>query len=247
MNQVSNSPDSGTGLPLEEAIHSAEPDALRKAATDPGLNEDLAVALLQRTDLPADAIESLSKNSAIIKSRKAKLAIVSHPHTPRYVSVGLIRQLFTFDLLQVALTPTVPADVKIAADEALIHRMETISSGERLAMARRGSGRIAARLLADSDARVMNTALDNPRLTEVLVVRALNDAHASAVFVNAVCGHAKWSVRQDVKIALLRNPRTPLHKAIELVKAFPPAAVRDILRNSRLSAPVKAHLLEHLT
>jgi hypothetical protein len=228
-----------------EPANQTPPETLQCAAADSSLTEDLALAFLQRGDLPPDTIEQLSKNSAVAKSRKVKLAIVGHAHTPRYVSMALVRQMFTFDLMQVGLTPTVPADVKVAADEVWIHRMDTISSGERLAMARRASGRIAAQLLSDTEERVMRTALDNGRLTEIQVVRALNTG-SSAEFVMAVCGHPKWSVRRDVGVALLRNPKTPLHKAVEIARALPAAVVRDVLHNSQLPALVKEHVLEQL-
>jgi hypothetical protein len=100
------------------------------------LDEDSALALLQRTDLQPDSIEKLSKNSIASKSRKVKLAIVRHPKSPRHVSLPLIRKLFTFDLMQVALTPVVAGDLKMAAEEVLINRLETISGGEKLSSLR---------------------------------------------------------------------------------------------------------------
>lgn len=76
-------------------------------ASDPLLTEDIALALLKKNDLSAGTIEDLSKNACVAKSRKVKLAIVSHLKTPRYVSLALVRQLFIFDLMRVALAPTV--------------------------------------------------------------------------------------------------------------------------------------------
>ena len=141
--------------PLEEAIRSSSPEVLVAAAADASLNEDLALTLLKRTDLPGESLERLSKNSSAMKSRKVKLALIEHPKTPRRVSVPMVRHLFTFDLMHVALTPVVPADVKAIADETLCNRMETITSGEKLTLAHRASGRVAAELLADSESRVI--------------------------------------------------------------------------------------------
>jgi len=98
-------------------------------AADPALSEEVALSLLKRPDLPVETLERLGKNSAVLKHRKVKIALVEHPRTPRHISLPLVRQLYTFDLVQVALTPTVPADLKRAADEALCNRLETISSG----------------------------------------------------------------------------------------------------------------------
>jgi hypothetical protein len=191
--------------PIESQIHSASNADLLRVAADPALTEDLALALLQRADLPAEVLEQLSKNGNVLKVRKVKLALVCHPHTPRHVSVPLARQFYTFDLLKVALSPSVPADVKVAADELLIGRQKTITIGERLSLARRASGRVAGALLLDSETRVMQTALENPRLTEAFVIQAVLRPHAGAVFIQTVARHSKWSYRREIRMALLRT------------------------------------------
>src|SRR6202048_2590437 len=129
-------------------IGSTLADLLRTAA-DPALTEDFALALLKRAALPPEVIEQLAKNTNALKSRKAKIALASHPHTPRHVSVPLARQFYTFDLMKVALSPPVPSDVKVAVDDILISRLKTVTTGERLTLARRASGRVAAALLLD--------------------------------------------------------------------------------------------------
>src|SRR5215467_7468189 len=153
-------------VPLDEAIQSTTPDVLKAVTADPSLTEDLAIALLKRPDLPPESVEHLSKNPSVAKSRKVKLAILEHAKTPRHVSLPMVRQLFTFDLVRVALAPLTPPDIKLAADETLINRLETIPQGERLSLARRSSGRVAAELLLDKETRVIRTALENDRLVE---------------------------------------------------------------------------------
>jgi hypothetical protein len=239
-------PEASQSIPLEEAVHSSDAEALTSAAADPTLTEDLALSLLKHADLPAEALEALSKNSNIIQRRKVRSALVGHPRTPRHISLPMLRHLYTFDLMQLALTPVVPADVKRAADEVLVTRLETISSGEKLSLARRASGRIAAELLADKEARVMQTALENSRLTESAIVRAVLRHDASAALVQAVCQHAKWSLRREVRIALLRNEKTPLARALEFARNLPPALLREVLQNSRLPASTKTGLLKDL-
>ncbi len=215
-------------------------------ASDAGLSEDAALALLRRPDLAADILEKLAKNGALLKQRKVKLALVEHPKTPRHVSLPFLRQLYTFDLMQVALTPSVPADVKLAADEALCNRMETISSGEKLTLAHRASGRVAGELLLDRDARVMQAALQNARLTDARIVRALMRPEASAAFVEAVAHHPQWSLRREVRVALLRNEKTPMARAVEFARGLPLGQLKEILQNSRLPANVKSVLIADL-
>lgn len=241
--QSAYGPEAASVLPLKHAIHSTERDDLLRAAADPALTGDLALAMLKRTDAPGEALEQLAKNRAALKLRKVKIALACHPHTPRHVSVPLIRQFYTFDLMKVALSPAVPADVKLTADETLIVRLKTITLGERLTLARQASGRIAGALLLDADQRIMRAALENPRLTEAPVVQAVLNPEASAALVQAVSRHAKWSCRRDVQIALLRTEHLSLARALEFARGIAAPQVREILQNSRLSAKIKEQLL----
>ncbi len=231
---------------LAAQVHSASPDDLLRAASDPALTEDLALALLNRADLPAEVLEQLARNAAVLKLRKVKVALVCHPHTPRHVSVPLARQFYTFDLARVALAPTVPADVKVAADESLIARLKTITTGERLSLSRRASGRVAAALLLDSEARVMQTALENSRLTEALVIQAVLRPQATAAVIQAVAHHAKWSYRREVRMALLRAEYLSLARALQFSRDLPPATVREALQASRLPARIKDQVLREI-
>jgi hypothetical protein len=89
---------------------------------DSALREDVELSLLKQPELSSEA--HMAANGSVLLPRKVMLALVEHPQTPRQVSLPLLRRLYTFDLMRVALTPTVPAEVRRAADEALSRRME---------------------------------------------------------------------------------------------------------------------------
>jgi hypothetical protein len=261
---------SSPGEPQTPAAAASE--ELLRTATDPDLTEDLALALLKHAELAPEVLERLAKNGNALKSRKVKIALASHPRTPRHVSVPLARQLYTFEMMRVALSPVVPADVKVAVDDLLISRLNTVTVGERLTLARRASGRVAAALLVDVESgsgktrkddlqddaagkrrkdagadtpelRVMRTALENPRLTEALVINAVLRPGASVSLVQAVARHEKWSPRKEVRAALLRTEHLSLARALEFGREIPAVLRREILASSRLPEKIKEQLL----
>jgi hypothetical protein len=254
------------------------PQDLLHAAGDPALTEDLALAVLKYADLSPEVLEQLAKNANALKSRKVKIALVSHPHTPRHVSVPMARQFYTFDLMKVALSPMVPADLKVAVEDALISRLKAVTAGERVTLARRASGRIAAALLAEPEtaavragdgkiadgkindgkiknaatvhreARVMPAALENPRLTESLVINAVLRPTASAALIEAVARHPKWSCRREIRAALLRTADLSLACALEFSREIPSHLLPELLASSRLPGKTKDQLLrENMT
>lgn len=224
---------------LTSLIHSHSADDLKRAAAHESLSEELALALLERRDLPPESLEALSKNAATLKSRQVLLALVAHPKAPRHVSLPVIRHLYTFELMQLALSPAVLADIKKEAEETLVSRLEKITIGERMTLARRASGRVAAALLLDAEPRVVEAAVTNPFLTEVLVVKALMAHKATASLVQLVAKDGKWSLRREVRVALLRNPFTPAEQAAQFARSLPSGVLHELLQDSRLSGPVR--------
>jgi len=215
-------------------------------AADPTLTEDLALALLARNILSVEAIEELSKNANLSSARKVRVGMVVHPRTPRGISLKLLRQLHTFDLMRVALLPVMSGDLKRVAAELLVSRLASITLGERISLARRAPETVAAALLLDKELRVLQAALENPRLTEAAIVRVLARPGASTALVQAVCRHGKWSPRHEIRLALVRHPKTPLAHALGFAHSMPPALVRDILHGSQLSEKVKTCLRKEL-
>jgi hypothetical protein len=245
--RVRSSADRKVVLPpdanLEESVHDSSPEIMIAAAGDSRLTEDLALALLNHRDLPREALEALNKNGQLMRQRKVRLAVVMHPRTPRHISVPTIRHIHTFELMQVALLPVVPPDVKRAAEEVLISKIANISSGERFTLAKQSSGRVAAALLLDKEERIMLAALSNPQMTELFIVRALKMERGTELLAPAVSRHQKWSFRNDVKAALLGNKHTPPARIIQLAAELPINLIKDVLRNGRLSPQAKNSLV----
>lgn len=234
-------------IPNPPAGEESAPDGREaQSASKLSITEDHALALLERRDLRAEDIEKIFANAAAMKSRKVHLALAGHPQAPRRLSLRLVRELYTFDLMQFALSPAVAADLKRLADDLLIGRLQSITLGERLSLARRASNAVAAGLLLDKEIRVCQSALENGRLTETALTRALGRAEASPEFVETVCRHPKWSLRREIRLALLRNRHTPIERAVEYARSLPPALLRDILHASRLPEKTKERLKREL-
>ena len=226
MNELEKNPPSTSGQSQSPPRAQAKLD----------FNDDEALAQLQRADLSALEIALLAKSFVTAKNRKIAMGIVLHPRTPRHVSVPLLRRMFTFDLMRVSLTPQVAADIRRSAEDQILVRTESLSAGEKISLAKRASGRVAAALLQENDARVILPALENTRLTEALVVQALTKARAPAVLFARVSANRKWSQRREVQIALLRSTNTPLEWAQEFTKNFSEEFLREIVPQARFEA-----------
>jgi hypothetical protein len=215
--------------------HAAKPSAstVHRDTASSEIGEDQALAILQRADVAAEVLAQLARNPGVLKSRKVLQALAAHSRTPRHISISLLRRMFTFDLMQLALTPAVRADIKRTAEEQISLRLDSLSAGEKISLARRGPSRVAAELLKEKDVRILSVALNNGRLVEAGVVTALMRRDASQLLFKQVSEHPKWSQQLEVQIALLRSENTPLDRAIAFARHFSPEKLREILPQSR--------------
>lgn len=230
---------------LDELVHVSvtEVGVLCDVAGHHALSEELALTLLKRRDLPREVLEALSKNGRVMRRREVKTEIVKHQRTPRHISLPLIKHLYTTDLMHAALTPAVPADLKMAIEENLIKRMPSISTGERLMFSKRASGRVASYLLNDEEGRIVDAALNNPYMTEALVIKQLVMEQPSQLLTVHVARHPKWSLRKDIQAAMLKNPYTPFAFAITCAEGLKLKELKGLLFVSQLPEQIKEYLL----
>jgi hypothetical protein len=88
--------------------------------------------------------------------------------------------------------------------------------------------------------------MNNPYLTEACIVRTLMRDGVNLRFVEMVTKHPKWSLRLEIRCALLRNPKTPISVALHLAHTLPADVARDALFHSNLPAGVKTYLMAEI-
>ncbi|MGD0694482.1 MAG: hypothetical protein ABSB82_06465 [Terriglobia bacterium] len=211
-------------------------------ARNPNLQEPDLLRLLERKDLAPEVLREIAVHKQALRSYPVKLALARHPRTPRLISLPLLKFLHIFDLVRVAQTPAVPADVKRVVEEAILTKAERIPRSEKISLARRGSGRVAAGLLLTEDEELIRAVLDNPFLTEAHVVRVLSFEKLSPRVVGMLSRHDRWSCRYYLRLALVRNPHTPLDRVLNFL---PDLAVND-LREACLDRRMPAHLRKYV-
>jgi len=222
---------SGENQEFNERLRSGSPESLRELANDPALNDEQALLLLARKDLPGELIEELSQRKPLLKSYAVKKALVLHPHTPRLVSLRLLRDLYLMDLVQLTLTPGALAELKRNAESQLLARLPQLPLGQKITLARRGPGRVAGELLGEGHPQVLSIVLDNANLSEAHVLKALSKVKLEPRVVDAVARHPKWSSSYNVRLALVRQPAATLSTVLAYL---PELTVSDL---KELTAP----------
>jgi len=230
---------------LESFFSETAKEVLVALARNPNLLERDLLRLLERKDLPGEVLREIAAHPQTARHYAVKLALARHPKTPRLVSLPLLKFLYLFDLMRVSQTPATPADVKMAAEEALLKRAETIPRGERISLARRGSGRVAASLLVSADRELIEAALSNSFLSEAHLLKLLAREDLPPAVVESLAAHERWSHRYYLRLALIRNPKTPFPRVLEFLPDMAVNDLRDICLDRRMPEQVRRYILAH--
>jgi hypothetical protein len=241
--------EGGTPGALPKAVEPL-PKELPKSPRSPwGCNPDPGEAdllrFLERRDLPSEVVREVAERPEVSGSYALKLALARHPRTPRLCALPLLKFLHLFDLVRVAQTPAVPPEVKMAAEEAVLKKLEAIPRGEKITLARRATGRVASALLAADDVELAHAALENPFLSEADLLKILTRENLPRSVVESIARHKKWSQRYQIRLALIRHPLTPFAEILTFLPDISVADLRDACLDQRMAEPVRQYVLTH--
>jgi hypothetical protein len=231
-----------TGNELAALLHHPAAGVLLALLDNPALDETQLCLLLERKDLPAEILEEVARRKPLLKSYRVKRALAFHPRAPRLATLRLLRELYLMDLVQVALLPGTPAELKRNAEDQLAARLAQLPLGQKITLARRGPARIAGALLAEGHKQIVAVALDNANLTEAQILKVLSREKLSPDVIHAITQHRKWSCTYNVRLAVVRHPSAILSTVLSYLPELTVSDLRELAEPGIVSASLRKYL-----
>ena len=138
--------------------------------------------------------------------------------------------------------PNTSEKMQLASDQ----NGRTLTLGERRALARKPSVQSIERLLLDPDPMVLKHLLQNPRLTESLVLKVTSARPQKSQILLMVFEHNVWGHRREVQRSLCLNPYSPLSIRCALCSTLSKQELEELLREDKLARPLKAKINKQL-
>lgn len=107
--------------------------------------------------------------------------------------------------------------------------------GMRKALARKPDAKLLKRIARDQDHRVIKVLLDNPRLTEMDVVRIGATRPTSPQVLEEIARHPRWGARYAIKKVVIFNPHSPLSLALRLLAFMTLQDLEEALKSPDLN------------
>jgi hypothetical protein len=105
-----------------------------------------------------------------------------------------------------------------------------LSQIEKILLAVKADRTERALLVQDNDPRVLLSVLRNPRLTVDEVVRIAKSSFLNYQVAEVITKTGQWMASLDVRVALIRNAKTPPAFALRILPTLPDSEVRAIAR-----------------
>ena len=215
-------------------ILSSREEVLLAILRNPFLDHLHLQALLKRRGLGA-VITAIHADKRFMEIGSIKCAVAAHPDTPPGIAQSLLSLLYIFDQLKLCYIPGVPPDTRIAAERKIVQQIPTQPLGNKITLARRGTAAILEALLREAQPKILEACLDNPHLKEGVLYQFLVSSVATAEAISQVARSNRWKSRPNIRLAILKNPRTPLIWFSAFLPGMAAATLHDLLVSPRLT------------
>ena len=222
-----------TAEELGRRLQSAPPDYLQGALENSALSEEHILEILRNPGAPAAVLQQISLESRWTSSYAVKVGLVFHPATPGAASLHLVHFLFWRDLARLSDSFRVPPPLRRAAENLLKERVQDLALGERMSLARIAGRALISVLRNEPSEMVITALLANARLTEDDLLLMCNTS-ASPKVLESIAQSERWRSRPSVKLALVRNRRTPVSVAVSLLPSLKEEDLKEMVQHREL-------------
>jgi hypothetical protein len=226
---------------LEQRLAAADEEELLGLLRDhlAALDGALMRRLLRHPFLGSEAIQLLIQDSDVVGSYEVRRELAGHPKTPEPRAMQFVATLYWRDLVRLSTETRVRPTVRRVAERRLADRLPGLAVGEKVAIARRCSPTLVARIGQDPNPRVIQALLENPRLTEGVLLQLVSRDSARPEVLALVARDRRWGVRYRIRVPICRNPNTPVATALAQLPALRKLDLRAVADDPRLAAAVR--------
>lgn len=118
-------------------------------------------------------------------------------------------------------------------------RVRALPYAEKIILATKTDRSERAVLLQENDPQILYYLLKNPRITTEEVLRIARMTSISAMAADLIAKTTQWSTNQEIRSALVNNPRTAPSLALKLLPTLSEREIRHIAKSTAVNQALK--------
>lgn len=201
---------------------------------------EAALTAMRNPYASRQVVEKLCSNPSLLRSSVFRREVVAHRAAAEVRALRLLPGLGWRDLVDIIGNVRIRPTVRRAATLQISDRLPGLAVGERVVIARRASPDLIKRVRGDVNHRVIAALLENPKLTEFLLMPLMNDPATPPEVLRQIADHSLWNSRRSVQRALCRNPRTPAASASAFLATIGKRDLGAVVGDDRIADAVRA-------
>ena len=220
---------------LFAALMAAGEDARRVREVLEAVPHDrILLGAVLRRPVPLRCLEVMAATPPWSEDQRLMGSVVLSPRVSRALALKLVGSLFWRDLADVAASPRVTAAARVRAEALLLDYMADLRLGDRITLAKIATAPVLARLLEDTEPRVVEAGLINGRLREEDLAGALRKDTVTRALIEGIAASSRWRDRYALRLAIVLQPRSPLAVALAQMTALLPADLERVAADEGL-------------
>ncbi len=213
--------------------------------SNPSLTEEHLMSLLRNPHITQEIVQAVFDRFS--KSYKIQAGIVNCKKAPYTLSLRILPSLFSSDLVRIAENYRLYPPLRRAAENYLKEKYTALTPGEKKTLARTAPRSLIGLLKTEKDPGVFTCLLRNPRLIEEDLTALANNELTPVGILEALAMDKQWANRYQIRLALVRNSRTPLRLSLSFLSRLQKPDLTTLIESPRTPSLVSAAALRILT
>ncbi len=214
---------------MDRLISDLDSNGLQDLVRSRELDELEILKVLRSPFCTAQIAEEIASDRRSLDAHGVRERLAAFPGFNFGRALDFLGTLPWTSLLSVAQAPRTPPVIRRHAERKLVTQIQSMTLGEKIALARRAHRAIFRVLIATGDGQVLSALLDNGRLVENDILVMLNTAEPPPKFFAELARHQRWGQYFRVRSALVECPNTPYPLALSVLVQLPKAELRRAL------------------
>ena len=122
----------------------------------------------------------------------------------------------------------------------LQQQIQAMTSGQRLKLAMRGNREARIILIRDTSLMIRRYVLANPRISEEEIVMLARNRQVDRELLDVICRNSEWLNNYQVRLAVVKNPKTPIAVAMKLIGTLLMRDLRHMAKSKNIPIAVNS-------
>ncbi|MFC2155917.1 hypothetical protein ACFLRB_05460 [Acidobacteriota bacterium] len=150
-----------------------------------------------------------------------------------------VKEIFTEEVEEGEEEEELSLEVVQEKAQTELQMINNLSISDRIRLALMGNKTQRAILIKDRNRMVMNAVIESPKLSKDEVVIYVRNKSIPGEIINKIANSREWTKNYQIVIGLVKNPKTPVKKALAFIKTLHLKDLQSLLKDRNISPVVR--------